>query len=256
MDVSTHTAFQLRLQWLEAILDNPSTTVQPSTLLSRDVQPTERQLAEITQGGVDGVNGGAQPAKDITQRTGDLAQQLRNALLETGHESLRRLIDEYESLSPILFPYDPSAKENLPVPSIANSRNPTTPHTPVVKAADLVPQETKVELVLSAEDDIKNADRIMREIQVLVERGADGSGDLASYEPLQERLQVLLKTHSSRMASQRKVQKRVMETLGRYNDYVTSMSRMFVDVHTQVTEMEEQVARLERRKRERKAMTY
>lgn len=84
-----------------------------------------------------------------------------------------------ESLSPILFPYDPSAKENLPVPSIANSRNPTTPHTPVVKAADLVPQETKVELVLSAEDDIKNADRIMREIQVLVERGADGSGDLA-----------------------------------------------------------------------------
>jgi hypothetical protein len=34
------------------------------------------------------------------------------------------------------------------------------------------------------------------------------------------------------------------------------MSRMFVDVHTQVTEMEEQVARLERQKRERQAMTY
>lgn len=50
------------------------------------------------------MNGGAQPAKDITQRTGDLAQQLRNALLETGHESLRRLIDECEHSLPQYTP--------------------------------------------------------------------------------------------------------------------------------------------------------
>lgn len=84
-----------------------------------------------------------------------------------------------ESLSPLLFPYDPSTSENLAAQSAANSRNPPTSRTPIIKASDLIPQETKVELVLGAEDDIKNADRIMREIQVLVERGADGSGDLA-----------------------------------------------------------------------------
>ena len=34
------------------------------------------------------------------------------------------------------------------------------------------------------------------------------------------------------------------------------MSRMFVDIHMQLTDMEEQVARLEREKKERDAMTY
>lgn len=34
------------------------------------------------------------------------------------------------------------------------------------------------------------------------------------------------------------------------------MSRMFVDIHMQVTEMEEQVGRLEREKKEREAMMY
>ncbi|KAJ9114368.1 hypothetical protein QFC20_001511 [Naganishia adeliensis] len=218
MDVSTHTAFQLRLQWLEAILDNPQPTVRQSPLVPMDAS---RSRSEIKADRVDGEDGEDQHKRDVTQRTGDLAQQVRNALLETGHESLRRLIDEYASLSGILFPYDPlSATETSIQPSTANPRKEAAPRPPVVKASDLIPSETRVELVLGAEDDIKDVDRMLREIQVLVERGADGSGELASYEPLQERLQALLKTHSARMVSQRKLQERVIDTLGRYNDYI------------------------------------
>jgi hypothetical protein len=96
------------------------------------------------------------------------------------------------------------------------------------------------------------------------------------YEPLQERLNALRITHASRLSAQRKLQEDVIDVVSRYDHYVrhlsfqtshmsliiflvikvTSMSRMFVDVHMQVTEMEEQVARLERQKREREAMTY
>lgn len=42
-----------------------------------------------------------------------------------------------------------------------------------------------------------------------------------AYEPLQERLQALRRTHSGRMASQRRIQERVIDTLGRYDDYVS-----------------------------------
>jgi hypothetical protein len=94
-----------------------------------------------------------------------------------------------DSLSGILFPYDPlSTNENLVQPPTANSRNQNTPHAPVVKASDLIPPETKVELVLGAEDDMKDVDRILREIQVLVARGADGSGDLACEQRIGETL--------------------------------------------------------------------
>jgi hypothetical protein len=96
------------------------------------------------------------------------------------------------------------------------------------------------------------------------------------YEPLKERLNALRTTHASRLSAERKLQEEVIDVVSQYDHYVghlspptphislinslsfkvTSMSRMFVDVHMQVTEMEEQVARLERQKREREAMTY
>jgi hypothetical protein len=86
-----------------------------------------------------------------------------------------------DSLSPILFPYDPSSTSDIPTqPSTAkNPRKEPTPNAPAIKASDLIPPATKLELVLGAEGDIKDADRMMREIQALVEREADGSGDLA-----------------------------------------------------------------------------
>lgn len=92
MDVSSYTAFQLRLQWLEAILDNPQSTVRQSALITQD---SSQSTADEPKA-VDTGNSDAHPPKDITQRTGDLAQRLRSALLETGHDSLRRLIDECE----------------------------------------------------------------------------------------------------------------------------------------------------------------
>lgn len=102
MDVSTHTAFQLRLQWLEAILDNPQPTIRQSPLVLMDAS---RSRSERKADWVDGEDGEDQHKRDVTQRTGDLAQQVRNALLETGHESLRRLIDEckYTMLVSVTF---------------------------------------------------------------------------------------------------------------------------------------------------------
>lgn len=94
MDVSSYTAFNLRLQWLESILSNPQSTVNGAALSTRVAEGIVDELQ-----GEDGEKGdGGIEGKDITQRTGDLAQDLRNAVLESGHDSLRRLVDECESL--------------------------------------------------------------------------------------------------------------------------------------------------------------
>lgn len=91
MDVSSYTAFHLRLQWLESILGNPTTTIHgPSPLSDLAEQTGAVSLDADGETEEDGCG------KDITQRTGDLAQDLRNAVLESGHESLRRLVDDCE----------------------------------------------------------------------------------------------------------------------------------------------------------------
>ena len=91
MDVSSYTAFHLRLQWLESIIGNPTTTVSgPSPFNDLAEQTDAVSLDTDSEKEEDGCG------KDIAQRTGDLAQDLRNAVLESGHESLRRLVDECE----------------------------------------------------------------------------------------------------------------------------------------------------------------
>lgn len=86
-----------------------------------------------------------------------------------------------DSLAEILFPYNaPPSQDNAPDTSISDKhrRAPST-NPPAIKPSDLIPLETKRELVLGAVADIKDAEKMLREIQLLVERGVDGSGDLA-----------------------------------------------------------------------------
>lgn len=92
MDTSTSTAFQLRLQWLEAILSNPESTIRQSLLYSRE--PSQLKTSPKHD---DRTTSVSDNGKDVTGRTADLLQQLRNVVLDSGHDSLRRLIDECES---------------------------------------------------------------------------------------------------------------------------------------------------------------
>jgi hypothetical protein len=86
-----------------------------------------------------------------------------------------------DSLAEILFPYDalpPTDDEPQPLNS-EKTRKAIPSKTPSIKPSDLIPLETKRELVLGAADDIKDAEKMLREIKLLVDRGVDGSGDLA-----------------------------------------------------------------------------
>ncbi|KAJ9092641.1 hypothetical protein QFC19_008679 [Naganishia cerealis] len=179
MDTSTATAFHLRLQWLEAILSNPESTVRQSLLF-----PQHPSLLNTTPGGQAGrEEDESSHDKDVTNRTGDLFQQLREAVLDSGHDSLRRLVDEYDSFATVLFPIVPSPEPNQqsgsPTGTSSNPRRTTPSDTLALSPADLIPAATKLELVLGATDDLKDAERMLREIEVLLEREVDGSGDLA-----------------------------------------------------------------------------
>lgn len=206
MDTSTSTAFQLRLQWLEAILSNPESTIRQSLLYSRD--SSQSKSLQDQDGREAGISG---DGKDITSHTVDLFQQLRNAVLDSGHDSLRRLIDECEpqtafrrgnnepqgsqyahlsvsksddSIAPVLFPITPLPPPNVHDESTTGKPSETrktisSSDALEVNPVDLIPASTKLELVLGAADDLRDAERMLREIEVLVERGVDGSGDLA-----------------------------------------------------------------------------
>jgi hypothetical protein len=157
-----------------------------------------------------------------------------------------------------LLPINPSPSPSGHGESAAGKSSDTrqtisSTETPDINPAALVPTSTKVELVLGAADDLKDAERMLREIEVLVERGVDGSGDLAckcstrlislesgvpisyqsmtfatfiaqspqlAHEHLRSRLLRLQTTHSARLASSRQLQERVIDVLGRYDDYV------------------------------------
>jgi hypothetical protein len=82
----------------------------------------------------------------------------------------------------MLFPYDtlpPADNEPQTSTNPEKTRKVIPSKTPSIKSSDLIPLETKRELVLGAADDIKDAEKMLREIQLLVDRGVDGSGDLA-----------------------------------------------------------------------------
>jgi hypothetical protein len=87
-----------------------------------------------------------------------------------------------DSLAEILFPYDtlpPTDDEPQSSTNSEKTRKAIPTKTPAINPSDLIPLETKRELVLGAADDIKDAEKMLREIQLLVDRGVDGSGDLA-----------------------------------------------------------------------------
>ena len=87
-----------------------------------------------------------------------------------------------DSLREILFPYNASpTQEEAPDTAKTSDKHRRAPSVdpPIISPIDLVPLETKRELVLGAVDDMKDAEKVLREIQLLIERGVEGSGDLA-----------------------------------------------------------------------------
>ncbi|GJN88776.1 hypothetical protein Rhopal_001745-T1 [Rhodotorula paludigena] len=166
----------------------------------------------------------------LARRVAHVHEALQQAL-ETpqgGTDAVRRFVQNYELNSPLLTPALPSA--------------PPEPDAPTSSAS-------KLALVLEAEHDLRTLERDLRELAVLDERGVVGAGQLADHEALRPTLDDVVTKVKPVAKEYVSLEQRTTALLQGYNDYISTMSELFVSWDEILGEAEAQVARLEKQKR-------
>lgn len=96
--------------------------------------------------------------------------------------------------------------------------------------------------------DIRSADRDLRDIDTLEQKGVTGAGKLEDYESLQPRLDKVIKRHSENTARFRALEQRVTTLLEQYATQVDTFSELFVEWSETLAGIEERVSKLEKEK--------
>ncbi|GAA5843879.1 hypothetical protein JCM9279_000174 [Rhodotorula babjevae] len=173
----------------------------------------------------------------VARRISTLSTALEHALdAPSSTDALRRFVRNYDLNAPLLSPA--LSVSAAPAPLIAETGGPAS-------------QAAQLALVLEAEHDLRTLERDLRELQVLDERDVAGAGKLGDLEPLRPALVQVQEDVKPVAASYAELEARTMALLQRYNDYISTMSELFVSWDDILTDAEAQVARLERERRAR-----
>lgn len=120
---------------------------------------------------------------------------------------------------------------------------------------NMSPEELEA-LLVEMEPEIRAADRDMREIEMLEQKGVTAAGKLADYETLQPRLDALLKAHQEDIRLVASLEKRIAALVDRHATHVDALSELFVAWDDVLTETENKVIKLERDREERQRLGY
>jgi hypothetical protein len=120
---------------------------------------------------------------------------------------------------------------------------------------NMSPEELET-LLVEMEPEIRAADRDMREIEMLEQKGVTAAGKLADYETLQPRLDALLKAHQEDIRLAASLEKRIAALVDRHATHVDALSELFVAWDDVLTETENKVIKLERDREERQRLGY
>ncbi|KZV64449.1 hypothetical protein PENSPDRAFT_169575 [Peniophora sp. CONT] len=209
-------ALELRLKWLEAILFGVRSGA-------------EGKGKFVEKAGAGG--------ETLVRSTGELQKRMDEII--QAHDSLRRFVDHYQQHGHLL------------TPAFALSGSlPSTPAYEGMSAAELDAFLTELE------PDVRAADRDMREIALLEEKGVTGAGKLPDYEPLQPRLDTLVEKYTGDAATAEELEGRVAALIQQYATQVDSLSELFVEWDEVLREAENRIASLERDKAERERLGY
>ncbi|RDB20846.1 hypothetical protein Hypma_012052 [Hypsizygus marmoreus] len=213
-------ALDLRLRWLEAILLG----VKQDYSSARDRKGKEREKPyELSHG------------ETLCRITEDLQRRL-DAVVE-GNDGLKRFMSQYDQHAHLLTP--------------AFALSGTLPDPPSYE--NMSPEQLEAFLT-EMEPDIRAADRDMREIELLEQKGVTGAGKLADYEYLQPRLDALLKEHRQDLELAASLEKRVAGLIERHATQVDALSELFVEWDDTITLAESKVTKLEREREERRRL--
>ncbi|KAG0709353.1 hypothetical protein DFH29DRAFT_226836 [Suillus ampliporus] len=120
---------------------------------------------------------------------------------------------------------------------------------------NMSPEELEA-LLVEMEPEIRAADRDMREIEMLEQKGVTAAGKLADYETLQPRLDALLKAHQEDIRLAASLEKRIAGLVERHATHVDALSELFVAWDDILIETENKTTKLERDREERKRLGY
>ncbi|WVR09637.1 hypothetical protein IAU60_006710 [Kwoniella sp. DSM 27419] len=226
--VSPLLPLERRLRTIEAqLVGSPSSLIAAS-----DYEKTRRE--EIRAG---------RAGPSVTRSLRDAEEAL--AQLAGESDGLKRLIEGYHQYLPLLYPTGvPPSSTHSQDGGESTEQDPR----PVTKA-DLLPDAAKIAMILEAAADIRGAERDLREIELLKQRGVDGSGQLEDLLPLRGSLIAAVDLQKERSTQIRQARQEVAGLLMRYNDFTSTASDLFIDVHHQLEAVEERVRHLERKKR-------
>lgn len=104
----------------------------------------------------------------------------------------------------------------------------------------------KVALILESEGEIRQLERDLRELDTLDQRGVVGAGSLAAHESLKPSLLALKENTTPLSSSHASLEKRTNDLLAHYNEYIGTLSEIFVSWNDVVSSAEQAVSKLEK----------
>ncbi|BGP13615.1 hypothetical protein JCM10213_007791 [Rhodosporidiobolus nylandii] len=181
----------------------------------------------------------APSAVPLARRIGQVQEQLRTALggaagsggqgsagAGGGSEAVRRFVQNYDLNAPLL--------SVAPVPFDAGAEGEATS------------PKAKVALILEAEQEIRQLEKELRGIAVVDERGVVGAGKLGEHESLKPTLAALRTSTQPVSSAYSSLEARTTALLQQYNDYISTLSELFVTWNDVLSEAEDAVTKLER----------
>ncbi|KAK8853444.1 hypothetical protein IAR55_004150 [Kwoniella newhampshirensis] len=192
----------------------------------------------------------SKPIKPATRRL----REIEGALERLGGSSdgIKRLIDGYNRYLPLLT----LPTLNTPLPAQDQNTVDDLKDPQPIRKEDLLPDKVKLAMVLEAANEIRGAERDLREIELLKARGVEGSGHLEQLIPFRGELIEAIRESDQRGNELDKARHDVARLLSRYSEFSDTASDLFIDLHHQLEALEEGVTRLERKKRKEIALRY
>lgn len=211
-------SLELRLRWLEALLLGVRQD-------ARDRKGKDK-VPELKHG------------ETLIHLAGDVQRRLDNVI--QSNDSLQRFMSKYDLHAHLLTAaFALSGVLPGPAPTYEN----------------MSPEELEA-LLVEMEPEIRAADRDMREIEMLEQKGVTAAGKLADYESLQPRLDALLKAHQEDIKLATLLEKRIAALVDRHATHVDALSELFVAWDDVLTETENKIIKLERDREERQRLGY
>jgi len=225
------------------VVEAPKPTPKPPSIppvLSLDLRL--RWLETVLYGSrpetTDRKQGESKNTATLARRAGELQRQLDGIV--QNNDGLRKFMDHYEQYALYL------------TPSFALSG--TLPIEPPTYE-NMSPSELEA-FLSEIEPDIRAAERDLREIKALEDKGVTGAGKLADYKDLQPRLDALLRAQEEDATKAAALERRVAGLMDRYATRVDTLSELFVAWDESIRGAEDELSRLERDRDERRRLGY